>query len=44
MFDISKGEEGMALIQTMENIDPKLTTTILTHESMFNQASIKHMK
>ena len=37
-FDISKGEEGMALIQTMENIDPELTTARLTHESMLNQA------
>jgi hypothetical protein len=44
VIDISKGEEGMALVQTIDSTDPMFLATRLTHESMFNQAQIKHMQ
>ena len=34
----------MAFVKTLENIYPKLIVARLTHESMFNQAQIRHMK
>lgn len=44
VINIHKGEEGMALVKTIDSTKPMLVATQLIHKSMFIRAQIKHTK